>query len=530
MSLLLLTSSASQTAPTHAPMHIPCIAGQKLMLQDVRCSFSCMVLHIKLLVIVSLLVVCSQESIASDTLRLTLEDCIRIAHEKGPAAKVVRFTYQSRRAQYTAINADFMPQVSLNVDVPGYQRAIVPVLLPNATYTNLPQSLAYSYGALSLSQKVPLTGGDITVQSGLNNRIDFTNNKSELWNSFPFLVQVRQPIFGFNQYQNNRELEELRFDAATREYIEQMEDVSVEAVGKYFDYYIATMNVDNAKLNVEINDSIFTLAKGRYNVGKIAENDLLQNELALITAKTDFERTSLETERTLRSLQLTLGLPENSPLVIIPPDKVPNITVDATKALEYAKKFRSDTKNLEAQSLQSERAVDAAKADNRFNATLTASYGLNQTASTFAGVYQSPLDQQRVSLGVEVPLLTWGKNSANVEQAMANQQRTEVQTALQKNQITQEVEFHVKDFLQLQKQVAIALKGEQIAARGYEVARNRYIIGKIETTELMLAQQRKDGSRREYFQTLRNFWTSYYRLRRLTLWDFATNQQITLPG
>jgi len=519
--------SASQSAPILNSSTSHHCAGKNLTVSKKRLSCNSELRNGML--IFSMLIFLSYNCVASDTLRLTLYDCIRIAKEDGPSAKIARFTYQSRKAQNTSINADFYPQLTFNIDAPGFQRAIVPVLLPDATYANLPQSLAYSYGSLSLQQRLPLTGGDISIQSGLNNRIDFTNNRSELWNSFPFLIQVRQPLFGFNTYKNTKELEELRFDAATREYLEQIEDVSVEAVGKYFDFYIARMNIENAKLNVEINDSIYTLAKGRYNVGKIAENDLLQNELALLTAKIDFERTTLDAARTRRLLLLTLGLDENTVIVVIPPEKVPIISIDAKQAIEYAIKFRSDIKSMEAQKLSAERNVDQVNVDNRFSATVTASYGLNQTAATFGNVYRNPLDQERVSLGIEIPLMTWGKNSANVEQAVANQQRTEVQTTLQYNQFIQEVEYQVMDFAQLQKQVTIAQQGEQIAARGYEVARNRYIIGKIETTELMLAQQRKDSSRREYFQTLRNFWTSYYRLRRLTLWDFATNKQISLP-
>ncbi len=463
---------------------------------------------------------------AADTLRLTLSDCIHFARENGATAKVVHLGYQSRKAQNAAIKADFYPQISFNVDIPGYQRAIVPVLQPNATFDNLPQSYAYSQGSLSLFQKIPFSGGDITVMSGLNNRVNFTGERNEFWSSFPFLIQVRQPLFGVNHYQNARDLESIQFDVATREYLEQLEDASIDAAGKYFDYYIAMMNIDNALLNVAINDSMYTLAKGRYNVGKIAENDLSQTELALISAQTDFERASLEADRSLKALKLALGITEITTLSIIPPEKTPEFTVDGAKALEYAIAYRSDIKNLEAQSMQSEQVLAQAQADNRFSANLVASYGMNQTAGRFGDVYRNPLDQEQISLGLQVPLFTWGKGSATIEQAFANQQRTKIQASYQKSQFGQEVEFQVKDFLQLQKQISIAQKGEQIAVRGYEVARNRYIIGKIETTELMLAQQRKDASRREYFQTLRSFWTSYYRLRRLTLWDFATNSRI----
>ncbi|MEM6647605.1 MAG: TolC family protein, partial [Bacteroidota bacterium] len=57
-------------------------------------------------------------------------------------------------------------------------------------------------------------------------------------------------------------------------------------------------------------------------------------------------------------------------------------------------------------------------------------------------------------------------------------------------------------------------------------ARNRYSIGSIDITELFNAQQAKDSARRAYIQELRSFWVSYFQLRRLTLYDFATGQRL----
>ena len=51
-----------------------------------------------------------------------------------------------------------------------------------------------------------------------------------------------------------------------------------------FDAYAADVALRNADANVAVNDSLFLLSKGRYEVGKIGENDLLQSELALLRA------------------------------------------------------------------------------------------------------------------------------------------------------------------------------------------------------------------------------------------------------
>jgi outer membrane protein TolC len=100
-------------------------------------------------------------------------------------------------------------------------------------------------------------------------------------------------------------------------------------------------------------------------------------------------------------------------------------------------------------------------------------------------------------------------------------------TALQQKELEQEVYFEALQLEQLQQQVLIAAKADTVAARRFEVAKNRYLIGKIDITELFNAQREKDTARRSYVQILQQFWVSYYTLRRLTLYDFVRNQSLT---
>jgi outer membrane protein TolC len=62
------------------------------------------------------------------------------------------------------------------------------------------------------------------------------------------------------------------------------------------------------------------------------------------------------------------------------------------------------------------------------------------------------------------------------------------------------------------------------------VARNRYRVGNISITELFRAQTEKDAARRGYIQALRAFWTSYYQLQRLTLYDFGGGRALSAAG
>ncbi len=464
---------------------------------------------------------------AADTLHLDLPQCIDRAKHFSATARAIRLDYASQCADHDAARADYLPQLSLNASLPGYTRAIIPVLQPDGSYRYVPQTQAYSDAGLSLMQRIPFTGGDLSVNSSLDNRANLLAGDDRSWSATPLNVQLRQPLTGFNAYSYARDQDELRFALQQRSFIEQMEDCSAQAAGRFFDYYIACMNVENAQQNIVLNDSIRMLAQGRFNVGKIAENDLLQYELEGLSAKNEYERALLSKQRSLAALQLQIGLSAETPISIITPPSAKEITLNEQSIMNYAMTHRSEVVGYQSQLVEAERSVAQAKVNNRFNASLIASYGLNQTASQFGATYRNLLDQEGLTLTLSMPLIGWSKFSDQVESAQAQQDRIRVQAEAHTEELRQEILYDLRDFAQLASLLNISLRSQTIAARRYEVARNRYIIGKIETTELMLAQKEKDDALRSYYTSLREYWVSYYRLRKTTLFDIDNNRGIS---
>mgnify|MGYP000695859060 CR=1 FL=1 len=71
-------------------------------------------------------------------------------------------------------------------------------------------------------------------------------------------------------------------------------------------------------------------------------------------------------------------------------------------------------------------------------------------------------------------------------------------------------------------------KAQEIAIKRYEITKKRFVLGKITITDLNLALQEKDRSVLRYLNSLEKFWTDYYTLRRLTLYDFIKNEKIKI--
>ena len=87
----------------------------------------------------------------------------------------------------------------------------------------------------------------------------------------------------------------------------------------------------------------------------------------------------------------------------------------------------------------------------------------------------------------------------------------------------------VRQFEMLQLQIEITKKSDEVAFERYNVAQNRYLIGKIDITNLNIALREKDDAKRSYIEALKSFWTAYFELRRLTLYDFAEQKYLYNP-
>jgi outer membrane protein TolC len=382
--------------------------------------------------------------------------------------------------------------------------------------------------ALTARQPLPFSGGSVFVSSGLS-RLDVYGDKgsTRLYQSSPVVIGIQQGIFRPNRIAWDAREQSLTSDAAERRWIEAREEVAASAVAAFFDAYAAQITEENAATNAAVNDSLYTLSKGRFEVGKIGENDLLQSELALLRARAALDAAKLATQRARASLAVTLGVAPDSLAPIAPPAQFPAFTADPERAAAEALRSRSAMVDLELQDVQASRRVREAQLNSRLGATVTATAGFNQTSPSFNNAYQSLLDQQRVSVSVQMPIVQWRAGHADVEAARADRERAAFVAKTQRASIEQDARFAALEIPLDRRQLDLAIKADSVGAKRFEIAKNRYVIGKIGIDNLYIAQSEKDAARQALVQAMRAYWLGYYRLRRLTLFDFATGKPLT---
>lgn len=452
---------------------------------------------------------------------LTLGEVVSMAQRQGLVAQAARSGRDAARLRDRAFDARLLPQLSLAGDMPSLDRSITPVIQPDGTTLFHERSQMQSSLRLVASQPVPFAGGELYVSSALTRMDLLGDESSRYWQSTPLIVGWQQEIFRPRDRLWDGREQDMLAEIAEREYREAREEIAERAAAAYFDVHAAAIALGNAETNVAVNDSLYALSKGRYEVGKIGENELLQNELALLQARAAVDAASLQHERALAALRLELDLPDDTPISIAPPPPPPT-GIQASPDLAAAEAVRrgSRTGELELGELRARRRVTEARLSNGFGATLRAEVGFNQTAPVLGEAYESLLNQQRLGFSVAMPIVQWGGGRAEVQAALAEQSRQASLDRAARRTIAQEGRFAARELALAERQLVLAAKADTVAAKRFEVAKNRYVIGRIDIGDLFIAQSEKDNALRAYVNAERGYWVAYYRLRRLTLYDF----------
>jgi outer membrane protein len=456
----------------------------------------------------------------------TLEDVITLAKEKSPSSKRASTQLETRYWQYKTFQSNYLPQLNLRGTVPNFNRSILPITQNDGSQLFREVSMSSASLNMSLEQNIGLTGGRVFMMSQVQRIDNFSPINFSSYNANPGVIGFMQPIFGFNNLIWDRKIEPLRYEESKREYWEEMELISVRATDIYCNLLLAQISLEIAEKNLANNDTLYKIAEGRYNLGKIAENELLQLELSLMNSNQSVQQAKVDVESGMLNLRMFLGMNKEYDLIVKIPDEIPQFLVDEETAIAEARKNRQGIISFERRRLEARREVARAKGETGFRADLFATFGFTQQATRIPDLYVRPQDQQQINLGFQMPIMDWGRTKSRIKTAQANMELTNTIIEQEEMNFDQEVFLQVKQFKMLRNQLVIAKKSDEIAQRRYDISKSRYMIGKIGITDLNIATQEKDMAKQSYVMVLRQFWNAHYNLRLLTLYDFEKNRPL----
>jgi len=317
-----------------------------------------------------------------------------------------------------------------------------------------------------------------------------SQNQSTSYLTTPLNVGLVQPLFQFNSFKWDKEIQKIQYERAKKSYTEENEIIALEVVNRYFRLFLAGLNLETAISNQTYLADLASTSEKRFELGRIGETEMLQVQLSARNADTRVASLNQSIQNLTEDLRDYLGIQEEVSFELLNPGEFEEYFVDEAMALEYANANRSQVAVFDLRLKQAQRDLEEAKNFNSPALNLQANFGLTNSAKTFGNAFSGLQDQESVTMSVSIPIADWGRSKARREIAKS------------------------------------ALELEQLQIKEDRIQFEREVAGKENATNLNIAIQEYASAEQGYYQALWELWQVHYQLRLSTLYDFKEGKPL----
>lgn len=465
---------------------------------------------------------------AQDVLKygLGLKDVVSLAIEQSSAVKYAQNSNINYYWRWRNFKTRYRPQLVLSGTLPDFNKSTVGVTQPDGSLefkqvTNLSTS-----ARLSLNQSIPFTGTYVYASTSTYRFQDY-NKDNVSFSGSPFSIGFTQPVFAINWMKWSQKTEPLIYDEAQKNFVETIEEISLNTVSRFFRYLMVQTNYKLAESNLKNSSNNLKIARTKKDLGKISENNYARNELAVLNAQKSLNQASMDLKNADFELKSYVGLAQDQEIELEMPLDITLFDIDVAKALEEARANRKEGVAYKRRLIVADRDLLNAKRSNGLSATFQGSYGLSNSAESFAGVYDQAERQQTLKLALSIPILDWGQSASAVKLAESERDLVIYDVEKDREDFERSVVVQVEQFGLMKGQLTTAKEADKVSESGYQIALKLFQNGEISITDLNIALSERENAKRDYIRSLQTYWEAYYNLRILTLYDFEKDEKIS---
>ncbi|MCF8716341.1 TolC family protein [Joostella atrarenae] len=458
---------------------------------------------------------------------LTLKEVLKIASHSTLDALKAKQIYNANYWEYRSFEAQLFPHVSLELQPFTYNRSFIKRYDQdnNIDVFRLQENLN-TFSEVSITQNIMATGAKVYLSSTMNRLVNYSDVKVIDYNVTPIRIGIYQPLMAFNDLKWQHKTSDLEYQKAKKEYIYQQQEIKLKTLSYFFEWVMAYTKVEMIKENKMNSERLYEIGKKRYDLGSIEKDELLNLELQAITSKTGLNKALQELNEIVSDFNLFLGEVDISKFKPELPVMIKKLRIEKSKAEHYAKENNPELLNIAIREINAARDLDQVIKENRFDLALNLSYGLNQQADNIEDAYSNFLDEQIVAIQLKMPLLDWGERKGRIKMAKNQLEVEEIQIQQDEIDIKRELKLALNNFNMQEEQVLVALRAKEISHESYEITEKRFLSGKVDYLRLNSAREAWQGATEQYIQQIASYWTSYYNVQKMTLYDFINESNL----
>ncbi|QTE23543.1 TolC family protein [Polaribacter cellanae] len=462
-----------------------------------------------------------EQQVISISQNITLNNVLELARKNSLDIFKAKRNYGVSYWKFRSYKSSLLPKIDFNSRPFTFNSALIERYDSEQNIDVFRQQQTInSYANISATQNIRATGTSLFISSSFNRLENFGDFETKSYNVTPVRIGLVQPIMAFNSFKWEQKTAPLEFQKAKQDFLYELQITNLKAVNLFFSWALASKKVEIAKENKITATKLYSIGKKRYDLIAIERDQLLNLELDVYNANTNLTQNTQSLQKATTALKLFLRdkLP-NSSLPELP-ELILDLKINVDTAIKLAYKNNPDILDLKIRKLKALRDLDQVIKENRFDLSITASYGLNQQAETFVDAYGRFLDQQNISIQFSVPILDWGERRGKIKTAKMNKDVVDIE--LQQNEETykQDITQNVLDFNIQHELVLGALRTNKISKESYQLTEKRFLSGSVDFLNLTAARKAWQQANENYIQALQNYWVLYYKVQKLTLYNF----------
>ena len=181
----------------------------------------------------------------------------------------------------------------------------------------------------------------------------------------------------------------------------------------------------------------------------------------------------------------------------------------------------------ELKKLNAAQNIAETKSLKGIQATLSSNIGLSQSAGNLVSVYKDLKDQEIIGIALSMPIFDGGVRKGCVKMAQAHQLLVHTEIEQEEGKYFKDLLIKVLRFNNQIQQCEISRKAMKVADERYKITCQLFENASITVTDLNIAQNEQKNASNEFVAQLGLLWNSYFEIRKLTLYDFITEKNLS---
>ncbi len=487
--------------------------------------------------ITTLLFFCTLLLKSQTTHLLTLDESIEIAKEKS--FSMLRLGEDLKIAEYNLKSATsrLKTHIDMTISAPQYSETIESWNdTTGITYYYPIKNLNYS-STLTINQPLP-TDGNIFIQNSLSSGDNLTSNfRSSRLRSRIGFDQPINSFYAYNRIKSTLKRAELDYERSNMQFKREELNLVYQVSSSYYNLLSLQKSMEIAALDLERQQEAYEISKNKYAAGLIREVDALQMEIDLAEAQNNYDIAILNEESSKNSFKELLGLDLDDSISLSSELDYDIVIIDPDKAVELALKNRLEVREQEIQIELQRLGIKQQKSNSMIQGSVNAYFekaGIDQQSdigfvSSIKKSYHNLVDRDAsygVGFTIRIPILDWGENKAMVRAAESRLK----QFTYRKEEVEREIEREVKNLIASinsnLKRLQLLEKNVLVAEKSFEITRQRYSDGDIDSQNLALERNRLNNAYTSHLRAYINYQLSLADLTRKTFYDFRIQQEV----